>query len=154
MAAVAASTNAGLVVMHMQGTPRTMQINPHYDDVIGDIARFFEERLQALGAAGIARERIALDPGIGFGKTRDHNLEILARLKEFQRFGRPICLGVSRKGFLGRILGDRPVEKRLASSLAAACYAMAQAAVQILRVHDVEETRDAATVIDALRGKE
>jgi dihydropteroate synthase len=151
MPEVVRQSGCGAILMHMQGTPQTMQQAPHYDDVVVDIGRFFEERLQDCAARGIAAERLALDPGIGFGKTAAHNLKILARLPEFQRFGRPVCLGVSRKGFLGRLLGDRPAAGRLASSLAAACYALGRGAVQIIRVHDVVETRDAVTVFQAVR---
>jgi dihydropteroate synthase len=152
MAEVVRAGNAGLILMHMQGTPATMQQNPTYENVIEEIGRFFEERLQAARAVGIDRERVALDPGIGFGKTSAHNLEILARLEEFQRFGRPVCLGVSRKGFVGRLLKNRPVERRLAGSLAAVCHAMVREVVQIVRVHDVEETKDALNVIAAIKG--
>jgi dihydropteroate synthase len=141
---------AGLVIMHMRGTPQTMQQAPHYGDVVAEIGAFLEKRLQELMNAGIPPERVVLDPGIGFGKTRDHNIEILAQLGEFQRLGRPICLGVSRKGFLGKIL-DRPVEKRLASSLAVAGYVAAFGTAQILRVHDVEETCDLVKVLAAIR---
>jgi dihydropteroate synthase len=149
MAAVVRDFGAGAVVMHMQGTPATMQAAPHYDDATIDIYRFLAERLQSLADAGVPAERLALDPGIGFGKTLEHNLELLARLGEFQRLGRPVCLGVSRKGFLGTLLG-RPVERRLAGSLAVACHALARGAVQVLRVHDVAETRDAVAVFAAL----
>lgn len=142
---------AGVILMHMQGTPATMQINPAYVDVVNDLARFFEERLRAAAAAGIGPERVVLDPGIGFGKTVEHNLTLLARLGEFQRLGRPVCLGVSRKGFLGRVL-NRPVDQRLAGSLAAVCFAQARGAVQVVRVHDVAATRDAVTLIAALTG--
>ena len=90
MAAVARTFRAGVVLMHMQGTPATMQLDPHYDDVVADIGRFFEKRLQALAAEGIDPQQVALDPGIGFGKTREHNLALLARLQEFRRFGRPV----------------------------------------------------------------
>ena len=131
--------------MHMQGTPATMQENPHYDDVVEDIAAYFEARLHALGQSGIAREQMVLDPGIGFGKTRSHNLELLAHLERFQQFQRPVCLGVSRKGFLGSIL-QRPIHRRLAGSLAALAFALGRGAVQIARVHDVEETHDFALV--------
>ncbi len=151
MAAVVRASGAAIVLMHMQGTPATMQQAPHYDDVVADIARFFRERLDALMAAGIERERVVLDPGIGFGKTLEHNLELLARLEEFQQLGRPLCLGVSRKGFLGRLL-DRPVEARLAGSLAAVCHAMGRGAVQVVRVHDVRETRDAVNLFAAITG--
>jgi dihydropteroate synthase len=150
MAEVVRDLNAGAIIMHMQGTPATMQIAPRYDDVITDLCRFFAERLQSLAAVGIPAEAVALDPGIGFGKTREHNIALLARLAEFAALGRPICLGVSRKGFLGKLL-DRPVEDRLAASLAAAAFGLAQNAVQILRVHDVAQTRDLVLVWDALK---
>ena len=119
--------------------------------MVVEIGRFFEERLRVMAEAGIAREQIVLDPGIGFGKTSEHNLEILARLGEFQRFGRPVCLGVSRKGFVGRLLNNRPVERRLAGSLAALCHAMSHRAVQVVRVHDVEESRDAVNVVASIQ---
>jgi dihydropteroate synthase len=149
MAEVVRAAGAGAVLMHMQGTPATMQINPHYEDVLADLGRFFEDRLRALTAAGLAPEQFVLDPGIGFGKTVEHNLEILARLGELQRFGRPVCLGASRKGFLWRVLG-RPVEERLAGSLAVACDAATRGTAQIVRVHDVQETRDAVLLIEAI----
>ncbi len=147
MVEVVRKGRAGVILMHMQGTPPTMQLNPHYGDVVEDISHFFEERLQDLTGQGIAKEQITFDPGIGFGKTREHNLEILARLSEFQRLGRPLCLGTSRKGILGQVL-KRPVHERLAGSLATLLYAMGQGAVQIVRVHDVAQTRDAITVFE------
>lgn len=140
---------AGVVLMHMQGTPATMQVNPRYADVVQDIGRFLEERLQAVSDLGIAKEQVVLDPGIGFGKTERHNLQILARLDDFQKLGRPVCLGVSRKGFIGRICG-RSMEHRLAGSLAVACHALVRHAVQIVRVHDVEETVDAVKLVSAI----
>jgi dihydropteroate synthase len=149
MPAVVRVYGAGVILMHMQGTPATMQRAPHYDDVVGEVARFLEARLQAVADLGIAGRQVVLDPGIGFGKTAEHNLALLARLDEFQRLGRPVCLGVSRKGFLGRVLG-RPVGQRLAGSLAAACHALARGAAQVLRVHDVAETRDAVALFTAL----
>ena len=149
MAAVVRDARAGLVLMHMQGTPATMQLDPHYEDVVRDVARFFRERLDRAAAAGIAPGQVVLDPGIGFGKTLEHNLQLLARLDEFQALGRPLCLGVSRKGFLGKVLG-RPVERRLAGSQAAALYAMSRGAVQVVRAHDVEQTRDAVALFAAL----
>lgn len=151
MTAIARDSQAAVVLMHMQGTPATMQTAPHYDDVVADIYRFFEERLHELTAAGIAAERVALDPGIGFGKTQEHNLAILARLEEFQRLGRPVCLGVSRKGLLSKLVGGgRPVDQRLAGSLAVACWAACRGSAQMVRVHDVRETADALKVIEAL----
>lgn len=154
MAEVIRDSKAGVIFMHMQGTPATMQRSPQYEDPVDEIGRFFEERLSFANRVRIQSEQIALDPGIGFGKTSDHNLEILARLERFQRFGRPVCLGVSRKGFVGRLLNNRPVERRLAGSLAAICHAMTHRAVQIVRVHDVEETRDAVNVTTAIQEKE
>jgi dihydropteroate synthase len=149
MAGVVREFRAGLVLMHMQGTPATMQLAPRYDDVVADVARFFSERLAVAAAAGVEAGQVVLDPGIGFGKTLEHNLELLARLDEFQALGRPVCLGVSRKGFLGKLL-DRPVDRRLAGSLAVVCHAVARGAAQVVRVHDVEATRDAVAVVAAL----
>jgi dihydropteroate synthase len=150
MPEVVRSYGAGVILMHMQGTPATMQIAPHYDDVVAEVINFLEARLQACRDLGIAASQVVLDPGIGFGKTREHNLQLLAHLEELQRLGRPVCLGVSRKGFLGKLL-NRPLHQRLASSLAAACYALVHGSAQILRVHDVAETRDAVVVVNALR---
>jgi dihydropteroate synthase len=152
MTEVVRAASAGVILMHMQGTPSTMQANPHYEEVVRDIARFFETRLRDLTDLGIPTERIVLDPGIGFGKTAEHNLELLARLEEFQTLGRPLCLGVSRKGFLGRTL-QRPVHQRLAGSLAAVSYALSRGAAQIFRVHDVAETHDMVTVFQAIRAR-
>jgi dihydropteroate synthase len=151
MAAVVRDFRAGVVLMHMQGTPATMQLAPAYADVVAEVTAFLEARLQAALDLGIAGEQVVLDPGIGFGKTAGHNLELLTRLEELQRLGRPVCLGVSRKGFLGRMLA-RPLEQRLAGSLAAACFALGCGSAQVLRVHDVAETRDAVTVYRALLG--
>jgi dihydropteroate synthase len=149
MAGVVKEFGAGVILMHMQGTPQTMQQAPHYENVVAEVGQFLEERLQTAVDFGIARERVALDPGIGFGKTSAHNLGLLARLEDLQRLGRPVCLGVSRKGFLGKRLG-RPVERRLAGSLAAVCYAFGRNAVQIVRAHEVEETCDAVSVYAAI----
>jgi dihydropteroate synthase len=145
MGAVVRDLGAGVVLMHMQGTPATMQIAPTYADVVAEVTAFLEARLQAAVDLGIAGERVALDPGIGFGKTSAHNRELLARLDQLRRLGRPVCLGVSRKGFLGRLLG-RSAGERLAGSLAAACFCLGRGTAQVLRVHDVAETRDAVTV--------
>ena len=137
------SFGAGAILMHMQGIPATMQVAPAYADVVDDIYRFFQERLQSLTDAGIDPGRLVLDPGIGFGKTLQHNLELLAKLRRFQALGRPVCLGVSRKGLLSKFVGGRTVGQRLAASLAVACHAMAHGAAQIVRVHDVGPTCDA-----------
>jgi dihydropteroate synthase len=149
MLEVARSAGAGVILMHMQGTPATMQIAPHYDDVVNDISCYLLQRLQDVTARGLALGKIALDPGVGFGKTHEHNLEIVARLAEFQRLGRPICLGASRKGFIGKITG-RPVDQGAAGSVAIVCHALAHGAAQIVRVHDVAPTRDAVLLFEAL----
>jgi dihydropteroate synthase len=149
MVQVVRDTKAGVILMHMQGNPRTMQINPHYDDVVDDISRYFRQRLQELEGAGIAPAQIVLDPGLGFGKTHEHNLELLARLDEFQQFGLPVCLGVSRKGFIGQVI-HRPRDQRVIGSVAIVCRAMVTGAAQIVRVHDVAETRDAVLMLEAI----
>jgi dihydropteroate synthase len=153
MLEVVRAAGAGVILMHMQGTPETMQIAPHYDDVVNDIASFLLHRLQDVVARGLVLEKIALDPGVGFGKTHQHNLEIVARLAEFQRLGRPICLGASRKGFIGKMTG-RPLEERMVGSVAIVCHALAHEAAQIVRVHDVAQTRDAVLLFEALKEKE
>ena len=147
---VVRSYRAGVILMHMQGTPATMQTAPHYANVVEEVAAFLQARLQACADLGIAGSQVVLDPGIGFGKTTEHNLRLLAHLEELQRLGRPVCLGVSRKGFLGKLLG-RPLEQRLAGSLAAVCFALVRGTAQIVRVHDVAETRDAVVMLNALR---
>jgi dihydropteroate synthase len=127
-----------------------MQLNPHYQDVVGEISAFFEKRLQDLTDLGIATQRTVVDPGIGFGKRLEHNLELLAHAEEFQKLGRPVCLGVSRKRFIDGVV-RRPVEQRLAGSLAGVLYAMSRGAVQIVRVHDVAQTCDAVTLFGAIQ---
>ncbi|MBI1917626.1 MAG: dihydropteroate synthase [Planctomycetes bacterium] len=153
MAAVVRDFGAGLILMHMKGTPATMQQEAAYEDVVGEVFAFLQERLQATIDAGIAGPCVALDPGIGFGKNDEHNLTLLARLDRFRELGRPVCLGVSRKGFLGRLLG-RPVMDRTAGSLAVVCHALARRAAQVLRVHEVAPTHDAVAVFAALAGRE
>jgi dihydropteroate synthase len=153
MAEVVRRFRAGVVLMHMQGTPATMQVSPTYADVSAEVADFLEARLQAIEELGIARTQVVLDPGIGFGKTMQHNLELLARLDRLGKLGRPVCLGVSRKGFLGRLL-NRPVEERLAGSLAVVCHALAHGTAQIFRVHDVGLTCDALSVFSVLDGRQ
>jgi dihydropteroate synthase len=153
MPQIVRDTGAGVILMHMQGTPATMQANPRYDDVVAEVTAFLEARLQACRDLGIASSRIVLDPGIGFGKSVEHNLQLLAHLNALQRLNRPICLGVSRKGFLGKVLG-RSLEQRLAGSLAAACFALVRRTAQLVRVHDVSETRDAIVLLQALWDRE
>jgi dihydropteroate synthase len=150
MAQVARQTGAGVILMHMQGTPATMQLDPHYDDVVAEIAAYLQARVRALVAGGIALEAMALDPGVGFGKRFAHNLEILARLHELVRLGRPICLGVSRKGFLGKITGRTAPGELTSASAAVACWCAAQQTAHILRVHDVAATRDVVLITEAL----
>jgi dihydropteroate synthase len=149
MPRVVAELGAGVVLMHMQGTPDTMQANPHYEDVVHEVGEFFEERLHASAKAGISRDMVCLDPGIGFGKSIDHNLDVLANLGAFARFGRPVCLGVSRKGFVGTICG-RAVAERMPGSLAVACVALARRHAHVLRVHDVAPHRDAVRMLAAI----
>jgi dihydropteroate synthase len=149
MARLVAETGAGYVLMHMQGTPATMQQNPTYADVVREVDEFFAARLARLEQLGVAREQVALDPGIGFGKTLAHNLALLAALPRFQRHGRPLVLGVSRKSFLGQLAeAPTPIE-RLPGSLACAALAVRDG-VQVLRVHDVRETVQAARVAEAI----
>jgi dihydropteroate synthase len=140
---------AGVVVMHMRGTPQTMQADPRYQDVVREVGEFFEERMRALAEGGVPPEAVCLDPGIGFGKTQEHTLELLSNLGEYSRIGRPICLGVSRKGFIGIICG-RARHERLAGSLAIATIAAARGQAHVLRVHDVAATRDAALLLEAI----
>ncbi|VTT97132.1 dihydropteroate synthase : Dihydropteroate synthase OS=Planctomyces brasiliensis (strain ATCC 49424 / DSM 5305 / JCM 21570 / NBRC 103401 / IFAM 1448) GN=Plabr_0523 PE=3 SV=1: Pterin_bind [Gemmataceae bacterium] len=149
MIRAAADHRAGVVVMHMRGTPQTMQVNPWYADVVREVRAFFEERLRVLAESGIPPGAVCLDPGIGFGKALDHNLDLLANLGEFAALGRPVCLGVSRKGFIGKLCG-REKHERLAGSLAVACIAAARGAAHVLRVHDVAATRDAAVLLGAI----
>jgi dihydropteroate synthase len=139
---------AGLCIMHMQGEPRSMQDAPHYDDVVGEVAAFLRGRAQAAESAGIERGRIVVDPGIGFGKSFEHNLELLRRLGEMAAMDWPLLVGVSRKSTLGRITG-RPVEERIHASVAAALLAVTKGA-RIVRVHDAAATRDALAVYSAL----
>ncbi len=146
LASVVAESGAYLCLMHMQGEPRTMQVDPRYDDVVDDVKAFLADRLAFAVREGIAEERICVDPGIGFGKTVEHNFELLRRLDELAELGRPLVVGFSRKRSLGRLLGDpEATTGPLAASLAAAVAAYERGAT-ILRVHDVEEHVQALTV--------
>ena len=142
--AVAAHAAAGVCLMHMQGEPATMQAAPHYNEVVRDVAAFLTSRRDAALAAGIGFDRIALDPGIGFGKSVDHNLALLARQRELESLGSPLLVGWSRKSTLGAVTG-RPVDQRLPASVAAALMAVERGA-RIVRVHDVAATVDALKV--------
>jgi dihydropteroate synthase len=142
-----AEMRAAYVLMHMQGTPPTMQRNPEYGNVCGEVAAFFDDRLVRLAKAGLGPEQMVLDVGIGFGKKREHNLALLAKLKTFRRFGRPLLLGVSRKSFLGGSEARR--DERLAAGLACSCWAV-EAGVAILRTHDVRPTVQAVRMTEEL----
>ncbi len=148
MAPIIAEYDAGVVIMHMRGTPATMQVEIYYDDCVGEIRQFLEQGIQTAEAAGIAPERIWVDPGIGFGKTVEHNLEIIARLETFSALGKPLLLGTSRKSFIGKIL-DLPVTERLEGSLATAVIGVIKGA-EILRVHDVLETCRAIGIVSEI----
>jgi len=148
MASVVKKYNAAVVLMHSRGTPQTMQENPVYSDLIGEIIASIGSSIDVALSHGIPREKIIIDPGIGFGKTVEHNLEILHRLKEFAVFDRPVLIGVSRKSFIGRIL-EKEVDDRLEGSIAASVIAMMNGA-RILRTHDVRSMRDVATMVDAV----
>ena len=147
--ALEAAAQSGLPVclMHMQGQPKTMQEAPKYNDVFADVVRFFTEHIVRCEQAGIAKEKLLLDPGFGFGKNLTHNYELLARLGEFHRFGLPLLVGMSRKSMIGQLLNVGPTE-RLSGSLACAVIAAMQGA-QIIRVHDVKETVEALRVVEA-----
>jgi dihydropteroate synthase len=149
MAEVARAARCGVVVMHMRGDPTTMQLNPQYADAVGEVTAYLQQRLRALGESGIPHEAICLDPGIGFGKALEHNLELLANLGAIAALGRPVCLGVSRKGFIGKLCG-RDLAARDAGSLAVACFAAARGAAHVLRVHDVPAARDAVLLLSAI----
>jgi dihydropteroate synthase len=145
-----AKSDCAVCLMHKKGDPATMQRDPHYDDVVGEVKDFLKQRVESAVAAGVARQRIVVDPGFGFGKTVEHNLELLRRLGDFRSLHVPLLAGLSRKSTLGKLTG-RPVEERLAGSLAMALLAL-QGGATILRVHDVKETRDVIGVWEAFRG--
>ena len=149
MLALVKMTTAPVIIMHMQGTPETMQIKPQYDNVVEEILEFFRERISWVESKGVNRNRLIIDPGIGFGKTREHNLTILKHLDRFTELGLPVLLGHSRKRFLGDITGldatHRDLPTAVVSALTAAC------GVAIIRVHDVASTRQALLVAEAIR---
>lgn len=151
MAALCAERGATVVLMHMRGDPRTMQDAPSYDDVVAEVKGFLSARTEFAVAAGIAAERIWLDPGIGFGKTAEHNLELLRRLPELAELGQPLVIGTSRKSFLGKFDGS-PAGERLGGTIATAVLAAASGA-DVLRVHDVAEVGQALAVAGAVQGQ-
>jgi len=143
-----AEHDAAAIIMHMKGEPRTMQECPRYKDVVREIIQFFEDRIAAAEKGGVSARKIMVDPGIGFGKTVEHNLEILSRLREFKALGKPVVIGVSRKSFIGRLTGSAAPE-RLDGSIAAAVLAVREGA-DVVRVHDVPETVRALKVANAI----
>jgi dihydropteroate synthase len=150
MASLCAQRGATVVLMHMLGEPRTMQEDPRYDDVVADVNAFLAERLETAVAAGIDADRVWLDPGIGFGKTGAHNMELLRRLGELRELGCPLVIGTSRKSFLGKVDGS-PADQRLGGTIASSVLAAAEGA-DVLRVHDVAEVRQALAVAAAVLG--
>jgi len=151
MARVLAGSKAYCVLMHMRGTPRTMQANTAYDDIVAEVYGYLEERIDYALNRGVKRERIIIDPGIGFGKSAEGNIALLRNLGLFRKLGRPVLVGASRKSFIGALTGD-PGADRLGGSLAVAALAVMKGA-DILRVHDVRETRQAVLMAEALTGR-
>ncbi|QDT52517.1 Dihydropteroate synthase [Caulifigura coniformis] len=149
MVGVCAESGCGVIVMHMQGTPQTMQLAPRYDDVVREVTSHLQQRVRELGTQGIPAERIVVDPGIGFGKTPDHNLQILSNIAALRSIGRPVLIGHSRKRFLQKVLG-RPVEEATAGTIGVA-IAVAQQGAGLIRVHDVQAVKDALTAWDTVR---
>jgi dihydropteroate synthase len=150
LVAAVAESGAYLCLMHMQGEPRTMQVDPRYDDVVSEVAAFLEERLGVAVAAGIAEERVCLDPGIGFGKTVEHNFELIRRLGELTALGRPVLVGISRKSSLGKLLGDPDATTGSVAASVGAAVAAYERGATILRVHDVREHVEALTAARAV----
>jgi dihydropteroate synthase len=154
MAGTVATASAGVILMHMRGDPQTMQIAPQYQNVVSEVVQYLSERMAWAADQGVAVERTVIDPGIGFGKTSEHNVALLSHLVDFQHLGRPLCLGVSRKRFLAKLATPQRLEsERLAGSLAVACFTAIEGTAQILRVHDVRDTHDAVRVCRALMSK-
>ncbi len=150
MAAVVAQNNVPLILMHIKGSPNNMQLNPSYEALIPEIIDYLRESIQLSRQAGILEQNIIIDPGIGFGKTVEHNLEIIANLKEFYLLGKPIAIGVSRKAFIGKILGDVPPSQRAEGTAAAVAVSVLNGA-NIIRVHDVAEMSKVVKVVDAIK---
>src|SRR3954447_5311006 len=147
---VAVKSGAGVCAMHMQGTPQTMQDNPTYDDVVAEIRDYLRERRDALVAAGISQDRICLDPGIGFGKTHEHNITLMRQCYEFHELGCPLLVGHSRKGFLGKLIGNKESDR--ANATVGAALALAVQGVQIIRVHEVRPVREALLAFEGTGG--
>ena len=152
MPAVARDQGAGVILMHMRGDPKTMQLAPAYGDVVEEVAGYLEQRIRDLEGVGLSRQSLAVDPGIGFGKTVEHNVSLIARVDRLAHLGRPVVIGLSRKSFIGTITG-REVQDRLPGSLAATAYVI-QRGAHVIRVHDVKESCDVARLMDILRREE
>lgn len=150
MIEAAAHSRAGVILMHMQGTPHTMQSEPHYTDVKNEVRAFFKERLEQLQRAGVVPERVALDPGIGFGKTPEHNLQLLRGLSELRVTDRPLVAGVSRKSLIARLLGDADMDRRRWPTVALTAW-LREAGADMLRVHDVKENMESLRMIEAIQ---
>lgn len=151
MAGVVAKYRAGIILMHMKGEPKDMQASPRYADAVRDIIKSLKKAIALAKRAGIKDDKIIIDPGIGFGKTTEHNLEILHSLKDFKKLGYPLCVGTSRKSFIGKILGSEDPEDRLAGSLATAAVSAMNGA-NIIRAHDVAYTRQVLKIVDSITG--
>lgn len=151
MAAVARETGAGVILMHMQGTPKSMQLAPHYDDVVREVREFFLQRREFALESGLDAERLAYDPGIGFGKTMEHNMTLLGRLGEVRVEGRPLVLGVSRKSFIGKILDDMTLERRYWPTVALTSLGR-ELGAEVVRVHDVRPNHEALVMTEAILG--
>jgi dihydropteroate synthase len=151
MVDVCRTVDCGVIAMHMQGTPQTMQDAPSYGDVVSDVAAYLRSRLESLAEQGIARERVVLDPGIGFGKTAEDNLSLLSNIEALRASGRPVLIGHSRKRFLGKLWGQ-PLEERTSGTIGVA-VALAQQGTEILRVHDVGAVRDSLLAWSAVQAR-
>jgi dihydropteroate synthase len=147
---LAVKSGVGVCAMHMQGTPQSMQDNPNYKDVVGEVREYLRERRDALLSAGVSRDRICLDPGVGFGKTHEHNMTLMRHCYEFHELGCPLLVGHSRKGFLGKLIGDKEADRTNAT--VGAALGLAVQGVQIVRVHDVRPLREALVAFDATNG--
>ena len=150
MFGVVAATGAGMVLMHMLGEPKTMQVEPRYGDVVAEVQKFLGERIEAAVLAAVDRERLCIDPGIGFGKTLEHNLALMRNIRSLLELGRPIMAGPSRKAFVGKLL-DLEVDERLEGTAGAVAWLVGQG-VRVVRVHDVKQMARVVRVVDAIRG--
>lgn len=152
MADVVKKYNVPIIIMHIKGTPKNMQINPQYDDVVGEMKQFFKNQIDYALSKGIVEDKIILDPGIGFGKSYEHNIEVMQNIESFYEFDMPILLAVSRKATIGKAIGNLPPEERLEGTMAVTCYA-AYKGIEMIRVHDVLENYRAIKMIEVLKNE-